>query len=100
MDLNIWGLVAVVIFYLVILILGIIAGRRAKHSERNANSEEVMLAGRNIGKVWCIVTCNSIVCMSLLVVLLNKTLQSDSKGYNYNIIYLKTTKLITQDMYF
>ena len=48
---NIWGLVAVIVFYLVILLLGIIAGRRAKHSEKNANSEEIMLAGRNIGKV-------------------------------------------------
>lgn len=51
MALNVWGLVAVVVFYLIILILGIIAGRKSKHSERNANSAEVMLAGRNIGKV-------------------------------------------------
>lgn len=51
MEINIWGLVSVIVFYLVILVLGIIAGRRAKHSESNANSEEVMLAGRNIGKV-------------------------------------------------
>jgi len=51
MVLNVWGLVAVVIFYVVILIIGIIAGRRAIKSGKNANSEEVMLAGRNIGMV-------------------------------------------------
>ena len=48
---NIWGLVAVVIFYLVILIIGIIAGRKAKKAGLDANSEDVMLAGRNIGMV-------------------------------------------------
>jgi len=48
---NVWGLVAVIIFYLVILIVGIIAGRKAKRAGLDANSEDVMLAGRNIGMV-------------------------------------------------
>lgn len=49
MVVNIVGLVAVFVFYLLILVVGIIAGRKTKSSEENANSEEVMVAGRNIG---------------------------------------------------
>jgi len=48
---NVWGLVAVLIFYAVILVIGIVAGRKAKKSGKDTNSEEVMLAGRNIGMV-------------------------------------------------
>ncbi|XP_048763868.2 high-affinity choline transporter 1-like [Ostrea edulis] len=46
MVLNIPGLVAVIIFYIVILVIGLWAARRTKGE---TNSENVMLAGRNIG---------------------------------------------------
>ncbi|XP_067937142.1 high-affinity choline transporter 1-like [Watersipora subatra] len=50
MIVNVGALVTVAVCYVVILVLGILAGRKAKHSEKNADTEEVMLAGRNIGK--------------------------------------------------
>lgn len=47
MALNVVGLVAIVIFYLVILFVGIWAAK--KKGSGQADTEEVMLAGRNIG---------------------------------------------------
>lgn len=44
---NIAGVVSIILFYLVILIVGIWAGR--KKEAGNDSEEEVMLAGRNIG---------------------------------------------------
>ena len=43
-DVNIVGLVAIIVFYLLILIVGLWAARRRKEGE-----EEAMLAGRSIG---------------------------------------------------
>ncbi|XP_067934602.1 high-affinity choline transporter 1-like [Watersipora subatra] len=51
MEVNIIGLVAVVVFYILILAVGIVAGRKSKSTESNADTEEVMVAGRNIGLV-------------------------------------------------
>ena len=51
MEVNIIGLVAVIVFYILILAVGIIAGRKSKSTESNADTEEVMVAGRNIGLV-------------------------------------------------
>ena len=51
MAVNVVGLVAVIVFYILILVVGIIAGRKSKSTESNAESEEVMVAGRNIGLV-------------------------------------------------
>ena len=44
---NIWGLVSIIIFYVIILMVGIWAGR--KKDKDGDSEEEVMLAGRNIG---------------------------------------------------
>lgn len=44
---NIAGVVSITIFYLLILVVGIWAGR--KKAEGNDSEEEVMLAGRSIG---------------------------------------------------
>ena len=44
---NIAGVVSIVLFYLMILIVGIWAGR--KKQAGNDSEEEVMLAGRSIG---------------------------------------------------
>lgn len=49
MAVHIGGLIAIIVFYLLILLVGIWAGRKAKQSGADANSENVMLAGRNIG---------------------------------------------------
>ena len=43
-DINIVGVVAIVVFYLLILVVGLWAARRRKEGE-----EEAMLAGRSIG---------------------------------------------------
>ena len=43
-DINIVGLVAIIVFYLLILFVGLWAARRRKEGE-----EEAMLAGRSIG---------------------------------------------------
>lgn len=46
------GLVAVIVFYLLILLVGIWAGKKnRKGSDGKTSSEEVVLAGRNIGTV-------------------------------------------------
>lgn len=52
MTINIAGVFSVVIFYIIILVVGIWAGRKAKKSDGENDefeTEEVMLAGRNIG---------------------------------------------------
>lgn len=49
MAIHIPGLIAIIVFYLLILLVGIWAGRKAKQTGTDANSENVMLAGRNIG---------------------------------------------------
>ena len=43
-DVNIFGVVAIIVFYLLILVTGLWAARRRKKGE-----EEAMLAGRSIG---------------------------------------------------
>ncbi|XP_061181874.1 high-affinity choline transporter 1-like [Saccostrea echinata] len=53
MVLNVPGLISVIIFYIVILVIGLWAARRTKGE---TNSENVMLAGRNIGALVGIFT--------------------------------------------
>ena len=45
-DINVAGVVAIVLFYMLILAIGLWAARRRKDNE-----EETMLAGRSIGMV-------------------------------------------------
>ena len=56
---NIAGVVSVVIFYILILAVGIWAGR--KKEAGNDSEEEVMLAGRNIGLFVGIFTMTGII---------------------------------------
>jgi high affinity choline transporter 7 len=53
MTVNVAGVVSVVLFYILILAVGIWAGRKktphAEGDDPELESEEVMLAGRNIG---------------------------------------------------
>lgn len=57
MSVNVGGVVSIVVFYLIILFVGIFAawwkkrGNRANGDNRNDESEEIMLAGRDIGLV-------------------------------------------------
>jgi len=46
-EFNVYGLVSILLFYLLILVIGIYAAYRRKDNE--GDSEEVMLAGRDIG---------------------------------------------------
>eukprot|EP00088_Acartia_fossae_P042838 TRINITY_DN4508_c0_g1_i1.p1 TRINITY_DN4508_c0_g1~~TRINITY_DN4508_c0_g1_i1.p1 ORF type:complete len:582 (-),score=104.09 TRINITY_DN4508_c0_g1_i1:949-2694(-) len=46
-ELNVGGLVAIIIFYLVVLLVGLYAGWKRRQVEQN--QEQVMLAGRDIG---------------------------------------------------
>ncbi len=49
MSVHIGGLIAIILFYVLILAVGIWAGRKQKSTEKNPDTEEIMLAGRNIG---------------------------------------------------
>ncbi|KFM65690.1 High-affinity choline transporter 1, partial [Stegodyphus mimosarum] len=50
MTTNIAGIISVVFFYIIILVVGIWAGKKKKTpGSELEESEEVMLAGRNIG---------------------------------------------------
>ncbi|CAF1630300.1 unnamed protein product [Rotaria magnacalcarata] len=49
MVVHLGGLASVVVFYVLILLVGIWAGRKQKSSEKSPDTEEIMLAGRNIG---------------------------------------------------
>lgn len=49
MAIHIPGLIAIIFFYLLIVIVGIWASRKTKSGSGTSETEEVMLAGRNIG---------------------------------------------------
>ncbi len=49
MSVHIGGLIAIIVFYVLILLVGLWAARKQKSTEASADSEDVMLAGRNIG---------------------------------------------------
>ncbi|ELU07259.1 hypothetical protein CAPTEDRAFT_98096 [Capitella teleta] len=49
MGVHVVGLIAIIFFYLLILLVGIWAARKSKQHCGEADSEDVMLAGRNIG---------------------------------------------------
>jgi high affinity choline transporter 7 len=55
-DVFIAGLVSMIVFYLLILSVGIWAGRKQKSTEKNPDTEELMLAGRSIGLIVGIFT--------------------------------------------
>lgn len=50
MTVNVVGVVGIVVFYIVILVIGLWAARRRSQStQQGSASEDVMLAGRSIG---------------------------------------------------
>jgi high affinity choline transporter 7 len=62
MAINVGGLVSIIVFYLVILAVGIWAGwRHGKKNQKEATgTESVMLAGRNMGVFVGIMTMTGI----------------------------------------
>ena len=48
-DINVPGLVSIIVFYLIVLFIGIWAGWKQRKSQMTSDQETVMLAGRNIG---------------------------------------------------
>ena len=50
-DLNVSGIISIIVFYLIVLAVGIWAGWRQKRmrTSGSANQEDIMIAGRNIG---------------------------------------------------
>ena len=51
-ELNVSGIISIIVFYLVVLAVGVWAGWRQKRqraSQDSPDQEEVMIAGRNIG---------------------------------------------------
>ena len=51
MAINIPGLIAVILFYVVMLLIGLWASKRALQKKTESQSEDVMLAGRSLGFV-------------------------------------------------
>ncbi len=51
MAVNIAGLIAVIVFYIAIFVIGILAARKKakKNADGQEDQEQVMLAGRNLG---------------------------------------------------
>ncbi len=49
MAVHIPGMIAIIVFYLLILGVGLWAARKTKSKKGGTSSEDVMLAGRNIG---------------------------------------------------
>ena len=56
MSVFVGGLISIIIFYVLILGVGIWAGKKQKSTEKNPDTEEIMLAGRNIGLIVGIFT--------------------------------------------
>ena len=48
-GINVSGLISIIVFYLIVLAIGVWAGWRQRRFQREENQETVMLAGRNIG---------------------------------------------------
>ena len=49
MAVHVVGLIGIIVFYIIILVVGLWAARKQKSSGSHPDSEDVMLAGRNIG---------------------------------------------------
>ena len=49
MAVNVYGVLGIALFYVVILVIGLLAARKRGQQDTEASSEEVMLAGRSIG---------------------------------------------------
>ena len=56
-SINVLGLVSIIVFYLIVLAIGVWAGWNQKRKQTQADDQEtVMLAGRNIGLLVGVMT--------------------------------------------
>ena len=65
-GINVAGLISIIVFYLVVLLIGLWAGWRQKrmakaHGRSAMSEEEVMLAGRDIGLFVGILTMGGMI---------------------------------------
>lgn len=66
MAINVGGLVSIIVFYLVILAVGIWAGwKHGKKDKKETGTESVMLAGRNMGVFVGIMTMTGILYVNI-----------------------------------
>ncbi|XP_053393531.1 high-affinity choline transporter 1-like [Mercenaria mercenaria] len=49
MAIHVLGLVSIIVFYLLILLVGLWAGRKTKQGDKGKEADNMMIAGRNIG---------------------------------------------------
>ena len=61
MSVFIGGLISIALFYILILFVGIWAGKKQKSTESNPDTEELMLAGRNIGLLVGVFTMTGLI---------------------------------------
>jgi solute carrier family 5 (high affinity choline transporter), member 7 len=61
MSVFIGGLISIILFYIIILFVGIWAGKKQKSTETNPDTEELMLAGRNIGLLVGVFTMTGLI---------------------------------------
>ena len=66
MAVHLVGLLAIIFFYVLILAVGCWASRKSKQTGDNVDSEDVMLAGRNIGVVVGMFTMTGMMTSCLL----------------------------------
>ena len=83
MAVHIVGLIAIIFFYVIILLVGIWAARKSKSSGGNPDSEDVMLAGRNIGMVVGVFTMTGEIYKFWKKALLKSSTSRQKKGYSY-----------------
>lgn len=68
MTVNVAGIISVVLFYILILAVGIWAGRKSgKRTGEEGEADEVMLAGRNIGTYLHFILCLLSLLISLVL---------------------------------
>ena len=98
-GINVAGLISIIVFYLVVLLIGLWAGWRqrkvAKQQGRSSNDqEEVMLAGRDIGLFVGIMTMGGMYLFddgSLLTIPLNFTI-IPNYVWPYHLVYFIHTQ--------
>ena len=98
-GINVAGLISIIVFYLVVLLIGLWAGWRqrkvAKQQGRSSNDqEEVMLAGRDIGLFVGIMTMGGMYFLddgALLTISLNFTILS-KYVWRYHLAYFIYTE--------
>ncbi|KAK6016154.1 hypothetical protein OSTOST_18366 [Ostertagia ostertagi] len=79
---DILGVVAIIFFYVLILVVGVWAGRKSKSAKEcigteGAHTEEVMLAGRNIGTLVGIFTMTASVGRATSAIISANVVQKD-----------------------